>query len=278
MDGTLLNGKQEISEGNRRAIMAAQEKGVEVILATGRSYQEASHMLQKAGLRCGAICANGAEIRNREGEVLHSVGLEGEIARKMIGMLRNLGVYVELYTNEGTYTDSYQKGIDVIIDIYHTANPDTSREEIQAAAEERFKRGLIEVVDDYSEVLGREGCRVYKLLAFSMDPALLSEAAGALRKVEGVAVTSSGRENIEVTHQEAQKGIALKRFAEHSGVPLSETMAMGDNYNDLSMLKVAGRPVAMGNAEQEVKDICRYITAVNDEDGAGKAIMEAIQE
>jgi hydroxymethylpyrimidine pyrophosphatase-like HAD family hydrolase len=54
-------------------------------------------------------------------------------------------------------------------------------------------------------------------------------------------------------------------------------MAMGDNLNDLSMMKVAGRPVAMGNALDEIKEYCTYQTALNREDGVAKAIREALQ-
>ncbi len=66
MDGTLLTATQQITAENREAIRRAQSQGIEVIIATGRSYTEASFVLDAAGLTCPMICANGAEIRSPE--------------------------------------------------------------------------------------------------------------------------------------------------------------------------------------------------------------------
>ena len=66
MDGTLLNSNQLISEENKEAIVKAQAQGIEFVVATGRSYQEATYVLDEAGITCPVICANGAEVRPRK--------------------------------------------------------------------------------------------------------------------------------------------------------------------------------------------------------------------
>src|SRR3954462_12597907 len=81
MDGTLLNSIQQISEENKQAIIKAQAEGIEFLVATGRSYQEATYVLSEAGLSCPVICVNGAEIRSKEGEVLSSTPISKELAR-----------------------------------------------------------------------------------------------------------------------------------------------------------------------------------------------------
>ena len=75
-----------------------------------------------------------------------------------------------------------------------------------------------------------------------------------------LAVTSSGQNNIEVNHKNAQKGIAVAHVAHERGISLEEVMTIGDNFNDVSMLQVAGVSFAMGNAEIEVKDYAKYTT------------------
>ncbi|WP_148786300.1 HAD-IIB family hydrolase, partial [Enterococcus faecium] len=93
-----------------------------------------------------------------------------------------------------------------------------------------------------------------------------------------LAVTSSGQNNIEVNHKNAQKGIAVAHVAHERGISLEEVMTIGDNFNDVSMLQVAGVSFAMGNAEIEVKDYAKYTTDTNLESGVGKAILRAIAE
>ncbi|WP_318509290.1 HAD family hydrolase [Bacillus sp. T3] len=70
--------------------------------------------------------------------------------------------------------------------------------------------------------------------------------------------------------------MALEQFVKQKGISLKETMAIGDNDNDLSMLSRVGRSVAMGNAAEHVKAQCDFVTSRNDEDGVGKAIIEAL--
>src|SRR5690606_19622197 len=97
-------------------------------------------------------------------------------------------------------------------------------------------------------------------------------------QISGITVTASGRQNIEITHKSAKKGNALKRYTEKRGISLAETMAIGDNYNDLSMLEVVGYSVAMGNAETEIKEACRHVTGLNTEDGVAEAIYKVLEE
>ncbi|MBS4177974.1 Cof-type HAD-IIB family hydrolase [Lederbergia citrea] len=278
MDGTLLNANQEVSEATIQAIKAAQEKGIDFLVATGRAYNEVRFVLDKAGIECPAICVNGGEIRDKEGNVEYSVGLDGSTSAKITSVFNEIDMYFELYSEGGTYTTDYEKGIQVLVDIYHTANPSQDASEIRDSADERFRQRLIHVIDDYDSIFEAEDCHVYKFLAFSKDEELLLEASKRLKEIDGIEVTSSGRNNLEVMHFAARKGTALQKYTEAKGISLEDTMALGDNYNDLSMLKIVGHSVAMGNAEQEIKNACRYETALNDDDGVAKAIMKAIEE
>ncbi|MBM7585176.1 Cof subfamily protein (haloacid dehalogenase superfamily) [Bacillus pakistanensis] len=277
MDGTLLNAKQEVSEENRKAILEAIDHGVEVIVATGRSYEEARYPLSEAGIKCPVICVNGAEVRNADGDITYSTGIEGDKALKMAQLLNEIGLYFEVYTNKGTYTEDYERGIDIIVDIFTTANPEVSEKQVRQSAKERFDKGHINLVGDYSKIFNKPEFIVYKFLVFSFDEALLQTGRDVLKGIPSIAISSSGNENLEITSVDAQKGIALERFITEKSLNAKDAMAVGDNFNDLSMMKVVGRPVAMGNAAEAIKDFCRYQTASNNEDGVAKAIREALQ-
>ncbi|MGS2777327.1 Cof-type HAD-IIB family hydrolase [Robertmurraya sp. GLU-23] len=277
MDGTLLNSKQEVSEKNREAIQKALNSGVEVVIATGRSYEEAISVLQESGLQLPIICANGAEIRTKEGEVVKAHPLDHKIAKQAADVLNQFGIYYEIYTSEGTYTVDYDKGVDIIIDIFTTANPELSRELVEEEAQHRYEKGLIHMVDSYEPILNGEKT-IYKLLVFHKDHSFLDEVEEKLKQIDHLEVTSSAFGNLELMNTQAQKGIALAEFVEEKGISLQDTMALGDNYNDLSMFRVVGRSVAMGNANDDIKEQCTYVTLRNDESGVGEAILQALAE
>jgi Cof subfamily protein (haloacid dehalogenase superfamily) len=278
MDGTLLNENQEISEANKQAILDAQEQGIEVVVATGRSYEEARYVIQEAGISCDIVCANGAEVRNKQGEIIYQAGIESARAREIAAVLNETGIYFEIYTDQGTYTEDYEMGVELIVNIFTTANPGVSEEQVRQAARERFEKGHIKLVEDYGVLFSDDSQLVYKFLVFSFDEKQLQEANRKLSELSGIAISSSGKENIEVNSLEAQKGVALEKLLKDKGLSPQHAMAMGDNMNDLSMMKVVGRPVAMGNALDQIKDFCPYITATNKEDGVAKAIQEVIQQ
>jgi Cof subfamily protein (haloacid dehalogenase superfamily) len=276
MDGTLLNGYQKITEENKAAIVKAQEQGIEVVVATGRSYAEAMYVIKEAGLELPVICVNGAEVRAKDGTLITTNPLSKEQATDAAMLLRELGIYFEVYTSKGTFTDNHAKGISAIIDIFASANPEAPMEMLEAGAQERFNSGLVHVVENYDMLFEDEDCQIYKFLAFSIDEQAQMNGKEALGKLDGLAISSSGHLNIEVTSQKAQKGIALEAFVESKGIEMSETMAIGDNENDLSMLHKVGRAVAMGNASFPIQAECDVVTATNDESGVAKAILEIL--
>ena len=276
MDGTLLNStSKKITTENRQAILAAQSQGVEVVIATGRAYDEVFYLLEESGLKCPVIGVNGAETRTKEGKVIATNPLNKHEA-KMAGLeLLENDVYFEVYTEKGKFTHDREKSMKVILDIVTSANPTANYEEAVKFARERAAK--IHLIDDYDKLMNDDGNDIYKFLAFSFDTDRLALVNDALHKMENIVVTSSGTANLEINDKSAQKGIALERFVGHRGISLSETMAIGDNFNDISMFKRAGRSVAMGNADQLIKAQCDFVTATNEESGVAKAIWEAIK-
>lgn len=277
MDGTLLTATQQITPENLEAIRRAQSKGVEVVIATGRSYTEASFVLDAAGLTCPMICANGAEIRSIHKEIVATNSLEKSTARKITAILDRYRLYFEVYTNKGTFTLDEEKAVSIMVDIYMSANPEADVNEVMKVAEKRITKGLVHKVESYDLLFNNDEHQIYKLLAFSFEQDILSEAKRELLKVEGLAISSSGEENLELTSINAQKGIALEKFAQANGIDMKDTMAIGDNYNDLSMFNLAGLSVAMGNADVAIKAQCDKVTLTNEESGVAKAIWDALE-
>lgn len=277
MDGTLLTAKQQITTENIEAIQKAQSQGVEVVIATGRSFQEASFALDGTELKCPVICVNGAETRSASGEFIVSNPLNIEIAEKAAKILNKYHVYFEIYTNHGTFSVDRNKAVSILVDIFLSANPEADVDQVVKVAEGRVENRLVDFVDSYDLIFKKEDNQIYKLFAFTTERDSLAAAKEELLVLPGLSVTSSGQENLELTSLDAQKGEALEAFVHEKGISLQETMAIGDNYNDLSMFKMAGRAVAMGNADEHIKAQCDAVTLTNEESGVAKAILEVLE-
>lgn len=276
MDGTLLNSHQQVSQENKEAILKAQEQGIEVVIATGRSYQEVRFILDEADIHCPVIGVNGAEVRTKEGDLLSATPIEKHVAKKAAEKLMEKDIYFEIYTNQGTYSLDPNKAVAIIVDIVVSANPDVKPEDVVKRAEERTRHGLVHQVESYDVLFNDETHQIYKLFGFAQDSDRRGAAENALEELTELTVSSSGHNNLEITHRNAQKGIALEKFVKSKGIDITETMAMGDSFNDVSMLERVGRAVAMGNADYEIKSLCDVITATNDEHGVAKAILEVL--
>jgi Cof subfamily protein (haloacid dehalogenase superfamily) len=276
MDGTLLNSYQQVSQENKEAILKAQEQGIEVVIATGRSYQEVRFILDEADIHCPVIGVNGAEVRTKEGEILSATPIEKHVAKKAAEKLMEKDIYFEIYTNKGTYSLDPNKAVAIIVDIVVSANPDVKPEDVVKRAEERTRHGLVHQVESYDVLFNDDTHQIYKLFGFALNSDRRGAAESALEELTELTVSSSGHNNLEITHRNAQKGIALETFVKSKGISMVETMAMGDSFNDISMLERVGRAVAMGNADYEIKTLCDVITATNDEHGVAKAILEVL--
>lgn len=276
MDGTLLNSDNQISIENQNAIKKAIEQGVHVMIATGRHYFEAIDVLHSAGLQIPVININGAQIHSADGEILHTVPLDDEQAQALhrVGMEEN--IYHVLFTDKGIYpckdtfnqlTYDYEQG-----HFHGITGLDQVKIHIEKI-QQRIDRG--EYIENF---ISNSTVRFLKFVFFSYQEEKLQRVSKRLesfnQEVEQFAISSSFRSNIEVNHPKGQKGNALAFMADHLGVPMEQTMAIGDNWNDLSMFRAAGLSVAMGNAEPDLVKYCDHVTKENNEHGVAHAFEQ----
>lgn len=278
MDGTLLNKVQMVSEENKAAILEAQKEGIEVIIATGRSYEEARFVLEKVGLDCPIICVNGAAQFSQDGVIATSDPMSTASVKKAAKVFADQEIYFEIYTSQGIYSQNYETAIDVLVDIMVTSKQDMDPLEIRKFAEDRLQLGLVKSIPDFADLYKQTDLELYKILGFSTDMDKLGEVAERLKRDDLVAVTSSGHNNVEVTSIHAQKGIALEKYVTQKGSSMQETMGLGDNYNDVSMFKRVGLSVAMGNAPLDIQQLCDEVTDTNEEHGVAKAILKVLRQ
>jgi len=260
MDGTLLRGDKTVSARTAAVLRACEEKGVKMVLASGRGFESIRVYAERLGLRSPLVCANGARIEaSPDGETLLEDCLPEEVSRRVCEIMLESGVYFVCYT----------RGIN-----YHANAERPMRGQMPGAAPGRF---TVQNVLDRAALL-REGVRrPYKYVAFTEDAPALARLRTAL-EASGLPVylSSSWHDNLEVMTKSANKGSALRFLSKAYGVPREETIAFGDERNDIEMIAYAGLGVAMGNASDTVKAAARLVAPTNEEDGVAAILEEYI--
>lgn len=267
IDGTLLDSRWQLPEANREAIAEATRRGIEVALVTGRRYDFA--MPVAVMLRCPVtmIVNNGALIRTSDGATQLRHLLTRDIAWDVLRC-----------------TAHWREGAAVIFDrplenqvILESLDPDDSLRYAYYSRNRRF----IGFAKPLESCLTEDPIQVM----FSGHVAPMREAEAALRNDLRANQGFADRYSLAVTLYEAKdfamidvlnpaisKGFALREWAATRGYAPGEVMAVGDNHNDLEMLRFAGVPVVMGNGVPELKNFGWHETASNDESGVAAAI------
>ena len=260
LDGTLLGVDSRISPENAEALRKCSERGIRVVMASGRSFEAIRSFACGLGIECAIISCNGARTdETAEGPLLMEDCIPEAQAIELFEALRKENIYFECYTPGKIYmTDGFAER-------FHAH---------KAKAVEMDGRRL-EYIDG-AERMRREamGC-AYKFVVFSPDVDRLSQVAQRMREFD-ISVTSSWSDNIELMKKGAGKGKALSAYAALKGIPKEEIMAFGDQINDLDLLSASGWPVAMENAVPELKAFARLTAPHHDQSGVGKIIRKYI--
>lgn len=257
IDGTLLNSNKELTERTKEVITKAKTQGVKVVLATGRPYPGVVESLQALNLEEKGdfvITYNGSLVQASDTQAkVSSYGLTYLEFIEIEALARQLNVHVHTIDRENIYTPNQHISPYTIHEVGLTGMPLYYRPADQTMSElEIVKMMMI----DEPEILDA---------AIEKIPAWFKEK---------YTTAKSAPFYYEVLHPQANKGQALKDLAEHLGIKQEETMAIGDNENDLAMVEYAGLGVAMANAVPALKAAADLITLSNDEEGIA-AIFES---
>lgn len=258
VDGTLLTSRGTVSPETVRAIRAARERGVRVVLSTGRSAPEAVWLTRLAGCDSRAVVLGGAAVADMaDGRHIRRWDIAGETAERVLELLRGRRLACMVFAGEVNLLDSYSSAV------FHANYPYPAYLDTTVVADD---------LAGWLRVHGQPLTKIHAEGAPETFPPLLER----LGELPGLALTSSGADNFEVVAVGVDKGKALCLLAEEWGIAPAEIAAIGDSDNDLAMLRAVGCPVAMGNACGEVKEAASMVTASNDGDGVAKAIWKLI--
>lgn len=273
MDGTLLNGRKEITENNLMAMRALNKLGIEVSICTGRPHATVKRYIDQLDFPLWLISNNGSVIRNKDGKVVSVTYIGQEAIQNAFNILNDEDIYFHASDDCYTYVRSMGERIKNIRRFMAQTQKPNFRMLWYPFYAVFFSNTHKKV--DFN-TFTQNGGKVSSVFVVSRDYKKLDRIRKRLSKIEGLDITSSGRDNIEIIDKEATKAHALKKLLSDLNISSNETVAVGDNFNDLSMIKFAGLGVAMENAESEIKESADWVTKSNEEDGIAHLIYKKI--
>lgn len=258
IDGTLLNSKKEITPDTEAAVHRAFAAGKEVVLSTGRSFAELAEILDTFPEMRYGICESGALIFDRASDApiaVHPIDLE--LAQEAVAIARPR---------------------DVLIHIFQAGRPVISRRRMAQLADYQipyfqsmFERYSLQVADAADHCFGLAAPSIEKINLYHHTVEERSETERHLSHLP-LSMVDSEKTSLELSAAGVDKGRGLAELCAHLQISLSETIAVGDSFNDAAILKAAGLAVGMGNTAQPVRKLCDVIVRDCDHDGVAEAI------
>jgi Cof subfamily protein (haloacid dehalogenase superfamily) len=245
LDGTVRSRALGITPGVRAAVAAAQARGVRVCIATGRMWPSAAPWVKRVGADAPAILSHGGQVLDfASGRVLYERRLDRTLARRALEIVRQEpAVQIHLYLHDRVYVE----------------RPDPLTEAY--AADDGVKVDLVPALES---LLDEDP---YKLLIIGAPDRV--EALGHAVRATGlpVHVVQSEPEYLEILPAGVSKGAALGAMLDGLGIPATQVVAVGDNWNDLEMIEAAGLGVAMGHAPAGVRARADHVVGTSEEEG-----------
>ena len=255
LDGTLIGQDAIILPKVKDAVRQAIEKGVRFTIATGRAFGSVLPFAEELGVNAPLICYQGGLIKDHlSGQMIYEQSVPLPLARELIRFIRQRELHLNVYLDSRAYVE---------------------RMTPEARYYTRIARAAVYPVGDMLAFLNRAPLKF--IIVLSDDEAtepLIAELgvlfAGRMRFVR------SYPRFVEGIPLDVSKGHALALLADHLGLPLEETIGIGDNDNDLELVEWAGLGVAMGNASPALKAAADYIAPPVDKEGVVEIIERFI--
>lgn len=268
LDGTLFDNSSRISKRNLTAIRSITDKGIHVVISTGRPFEGIPFdQIKGTGINY-AITANGSGIYEiSTGKCLYENAMDEELVTPILNFLLTRDIHMDAFIGGKGYTP---------IQCVETAQKLTVPSSIKNYIITTRTR-----LDNILQFIHENQLKVQKMtLNFypTADGTLIDRETVRKFLVSNPSITTvcGGYNNLEFTRADANKGVGLRKLAEILGVNPDATMAIGDTENDLAIIEAAGIGVAMGNATDAVKARADYVTTTNTKDGVAAAIEHFI--
>lgn len=282
LDGTLLNSKGLISEENKIAIKKAQEQGVEVILASGRSKDSIKNFATEINSNKYLIAGNGALAYDiQKNKDIYDKSIKKKDVLKILEICEENSIFYSLHTKSSILT----KSLNYSPLVYHSEN-------LSKPEDKKTSINVIPNLYEYVKSNNRE--KYLKISIQDADKSIFSNIIKKLKHIKNVDVIEvehstkkmlkiNNEEMImqyyytEITRKNINKWSAIKCVSKKLGINKKYIMTIGDNINDKEMIEHAGLGAVMGNSALAAKNIGDMVVADHNSNGVAEAIEKILQ-
>ncbi|WP_334352364.1 HAD family hydrolase [Companilactobacillus sp. HBUAS56257] len=259
IDGTILDDQNRIDSNLKDCIKQLNKKGIPFILASARSPQGMLALAKELQVLDNPIaCYNGALVVKDLQENDYTTILSHELDRTEVENIYELlkqrfpQISVNLYSGATWYVEKIDKWVKIEADITK----------------------LVPIEADLKNIIVNSEIPIHKLLLIGDTDQITSVLKFFQARFSESAFYLSKDNYMEITNKQVSKEMALRELANFYNLTLSETMTLGDNFNDVPMLDLAGLGVAMENAPAGVKKFAQVVTNSNNQNGVSYAIKK----
>lgn len=276
LDGTMLNQYGIVTDKTKEAIKKVQQKGIEVIIASGRPIDSIKTIAKEIKSEKYFISGNGAIIYDiANDEIIYKNTLKKQKVLEIVKICEENSIYYNIYTEKEIVAKSLQCNVLY----YHKENAFKKEEE----------KTHINIVDNVYDYIANRDENIVKITICDHNQAIFNSIIRKIKEVEEIEILDvshmsrktirQGTEEIpieyfytEISAKNVDKWNAIEFLKEKMNIKTEEIVAIGDNMNDKKMIENAGLGIAMGQSHPEIKAIADQITASNTEDGVAQAL------
>lgn len=261
LDGTLLSSQATILESSKQAIQRARKKGLKVFIVTGRHHTAVRPYYAELGLDTPVVCCNGTYLYDFQTDrVLDSNPLTQEQASLLIKQAKSENIHLAVYTRDAMTYEQLNAHFTKLLKWVESCPADV--------------RPNVHQVEDF-QTFFEQGTTIFKILISDPD---LDKMQNFVKKLplDQFSAEWSWVDRVDITRIGNSKGSCLSGLLTREKISPENVIAFGDNFNDISMLKLVGMGIAMGGSEQEVQASAKRVIGSNNEDSIAQTLNELL--
>ena len=280
LDGTMLNEYGVVTQETKEAIEKAKERGIEVIIASGRPLDSIKTIAKEIKSEKYFISGNGAIIYDiANDEIIYENTLKKQKVLDIIKICEENSIYYNLYTEK----EIIAKNLQCNVLYYHKEN----------ANKEENEKTHINIVENVYKYIEERDEKIVKITICDQNQSIFSSITRKIKEVSEIEVLEvshmsrkmirQGTEEIpieyyytEISAQNVDKWSAIEFLKEKMQIKTEEIVAIGDNVNDQKMIENAGLGIVMGQSSLEMKKMGKNVTGTNEENGVAQAFYTII--
>ncbi|MFI3230317.1 MAG: Cof-type HAD-IIB family hydrolase [bacterium] len=264
-DNTLIKSDGEIHPDNIIAINKLLDKGIKIVIATGRNDILVKEYMDEAGFKEEVVIScNGASIRDlKTNQTIKASFIPKEKVKEIIDVCHEEDIEATFFTLEKSYSTKPRS-----LELKTTISKTHYTKRLKTSIKNNFDA-------DFEKVIAEND--FLKMVIIELDPQRLLKLRSLFKKINNISVFISSKHCLDIVAEGVSKGSALAEYADILGINTDQTIAIGDSENDIEMLKTAGVSIAMGNSSQDVKDVCDIITEDNNNGGVAIALNKIFE-